>query len=458
MFDLSSLKDILDEIMPPPLINNEDRLSLLEMAGELIDEYVKSNPLMFAEPGFHEKLREDVFDQIILQINDAYNYEVDVEIEEALDQAIKIYFAHVQPRRSYNKSIVIKEPDKIKMENKIQYLRDIPQPDQRTPEWYEFRHSYLTASSIWKAFSTDGNVNQLIYGKCQPIDTTKYSRFNLDSALHWGVKYEDLSILWYEKEYSTKVEDFGCIPHNNLSFLAASPDGINVDSSSGRFGRMLEVKNIVNREITGIPKFEYWIQMQIQMEVCNLNECDFLETRFIEYESVEEFNNDGTFNTTTDGKAKGIMLQFMNNGSPIYKYSPWGCNESEYKQWEQDTMKNTENENCHWLQNLYWKLDQVSVVLVVRNKLWFEYATPVLQKVWNTIVTERKNGYQHRAPKKRTTRNEKSDAAKDNMKCLIDLSGMKLDDINIDVPEPKPIDPDKKNVIISIDTDTTTSI
>ena len=194
------------------------------------------------------------------------------------------------------------------------------------------------------------------------------------------------------------------------------------------------------------------------MEVCNLNECDFLETRFIEYESVEEFNNDGTFNTTTDGKAKGIMLQFMNNGSPIYKYSPWGCNESEYKQWEQDTMKNTENENCHWLQNLYWKLDQVSVVLVVRNKLWFEYATPVLQKVWNTIVTERKNGYQHRAPKKRTTRNEKNDSAKDNMKCLIDLSGMKLDDINIDVPEPKPIDPDKKNVIISIDTDTTTTI
>ena len=58
MFDLSSLKDILDEIMPPPLINNEDRLSLLEMTGELIDEYVKSNPLMFAEPGFHEKLRE----------------------------------------------------------------------------------------------------------------------------------------------------------------------------------------------------------------------------------------------------------------------------------------------------------------------------------------------------------------------------------------------------------------
>ena len=46
---------------------------------------------------------------------------------------------------------------------------------------------------------------------------------------------------------------------------------------------MLEVKNIYNREIRGIPKEEYWIQMQIQMETCDLDICDFLETRFLEY-------------------------------------------------------------------------------------------------------------------------------------------------------------------------------
>ena len=33
------------------------------------------------------------------------------------------------------------------------------------------------------------------------------------------------------------------------------------------------------------------IQMQIQMEVCELNRCDFLETRFIEYDSYDEFIN-----------------------------------------------------------------------------------------------------------------------------------------------------------------------
>ena len=463
MFDLTSLKNILDELVPPPLVDSEDRSSLLEMAGELIEYYVLSDPLLFAEPTFHEKVKTEVFQEMQLQLTDVFNYDIDGEIENIIDEACRIFFACIVPRRSYFDPIVIKPPNKERMQAKIDYLRSVPQPEQRTPEWYEFRHLYLTASSIWKAFSTEGNRNQLIYSKCIPIDTDKYSRFNLDSALHWGVKYEDLSISWYEKQYSTKVEDFGCIPHKTLSFLAASPDGINVDDSSGRFGRMLEVKNIVNREITGIPKFEYWIQMQIQMEVCNLNECDFLETRFLEYDDADQFNADGSFNTTNDGKPKGIMLQFMKDGMPIYKYAPWGCNEEEYKTWEQNTMKETEIPGkCYWLQNIYWRLDQVSVVLVVRNKLWFQKASEVLKEFWDIIVKERENGFEHRAPKKRIKGDEKKNDDKNQMKCLIDLSSMEIDDVSIDVPEINPPKPsvkqadalsETKNVIISIETE-----
>jgi flagellin-specific chaperone FliS len=87
----------------------------------------------------------------------------------------------------------------------------------------------------------------------------------------------------YEHMYQTKIDDFGCIQHPENDFIGASPDGINIDlSNKERFGRMLEIKNIVNREITGIPKEEYWVQTQVQMETCNLDECDFVETRFKE--------------------------------------------------------------------------------------------------------------------------------------------------------------------------------
>ena len=134
----------------------------------------------------------------------------------------------------------------------------------------------ITASNAYKAFENNTVKNQLIYDKCQPINEFKEVKMvNTNSTLHWGQKYEPLSVLIYEHKYNTQIEDFGCIQHEKYNFVGASPDGINVDVNSKRYGRMLEIKNIVNREITGIPKKEYWIQMQLQMEVCELDECDF---------------------------------------------------------------------------------------------------------------------------------------------------------------------------------------
>ena len=115
----------------------------------------------------------------------------------------------------------------------------------------------------------------------------------------------------FKKQYKTTITDFGCIPHSELSYIGASPDGINTNPQSDRYGRMLEVKNIVNREINGIPKMDYWIQMQLQLEVCDLNYCDFLETKFTEYEDREEFDNDGNFRLDEAGHeiGKDILIQ-----------------------------------------------------------------------------------------------------------------------------------------------------
>ncbi len=58
------------------------------------------------------------------------------------------------------------------------------------------------------------------------------------------------------------------------------------------------------------------------------------------------------------------------------------------------------NKDLTWLKNIYWKVDQVSCVLVLRNKRWFAAALPQLIEIWKTIENEKKNGYAHRAPKK----------------------------------------------------------
>jgi hypothetical protein len=155
--------------------------------------------------------------------------------------------------------------------------------------------------------------------------------------MHWGQKYEPVSVMYYEDTYNTTVDEYGCIQHSIYHFLGASPDGIVSDPLKPRFGRMLEIKNIVNREIDGIPKKEYWIQMQLQMETCDLNECDFLETRFKEYNNYNEFKEDGDFLVSRDKKKKGIILYFSSKeGRPTYVYKPIRMREEEFEDsWNQ---------------------------------------------------------------------------------------------------------------------------
>jgi hypothetical protein len=166
---------------------------------------------------------------------------------------------------------------------------------------------------------------------------------------------------------------------------------------------MLEIKNPVSREISGIPKKEYWVQMQLQMETCDLDECDFLETKFTEYESEQAYNADGTFSHTEKGLQKGVMLYFSDQDNfPKYVYKPLTMGQEEFAKWEQDTIELYEGEkNMVWIKNNYWKLEQVSCVLVLRNKQWFEANVPALESLWKTVLEERVTGYEHRAPKQR---------------------------------------------------------
>jgi hypothetical protein len=216
------------------------------------------------------------------------------------------------------------------------------------------------------------------------------------------------------------VEDFGCIQHKTYNFIGASPDGINVDPASDRYGRMLEIKNIVNREITGIPKKEYWIQTQLQMEVCELNECDFLETKFTEYTDRQMFQDDTKYNEhekedefndtfvnytiSKNGNVKGIIVYFHTpEGKPLYIYKPLHIiHPQDIIDWEEQTVQLYESqEHYTFMSFIYWKLEKMSCVLITRNEKWFQDNVPQLEKIWKTIEEERVTGYEHRAPNKK---------------------------------------------------------
>jgi hypothetical protein len=364
---------------------------------------------------------------------------------------------------------------------KLNILRAKPQPEQRTPEWYLRRNNLITASAASKAFGSQSSVNQLIYEKCKnhaiifdstnndnqainnliiekinaheddtktiddsndtPKDKDKdkdthkviitteaivpptiqqQQHVSVNSPLHWGQRYEPVTVQLYEYRNKSTLGEFGCIQHDEYSFIGASPDGINVDPTSRLYGRMVEIKNIVNRDITGIPKEEYWVQTQIQMEVCDIDETDFVETRIKEYTDEDSFLKDSPIDApdsriyTEKRLEKGIILWFQPspvknpNGTgfiysmPLYEYSPLGLSQEEYEKWEQDIFAKHEVNGCFWVKTIYWYVDQYSCVLIRRNRLWFKAAVPVLQSLWATIEKERKTGCAHRAPKKKT--------------------------------------------------------
>jgi hypothetical protein len=383
-------------------LSEEELFELEHTIHELMYDQIHENPLLYSNPDFHETLFNDIHDWFYEDLIDTNVIGHNESIYECVAAIVESFFHIYYPPRSNPNSDVelsIYPPNT----QTIEALKALPQPTQKTTEWHEYRHNMITGSIIWKALSTESQRNSLIYEKCKPFNpfTAEKGNWHAGGSLQWGVLYEAVSIMIYEKKYETHVADFGCIQHPKYKCIGASPDGINDDPDSDRHGRMVEVKNIVNRDITDKPKEEYWIQMQVQMETCDLEECDFIETRFKEYDTPAAYAED------TAQEWKGIILCFLErdvpNSKPTYKYMPFDL-EMTHETWIANTKEEVK-EKLVLYTTTYWYLDEFSCILVKRNPLWFQAALPKILETWETIVSERKTGYEHRAAKKRTITN-----------------------------------------------------
>jgi putative phage-type endonuclease len=366
---------------------------------EYIEQVLNETPLLISEPQYRTSL--------ISLIRSKYFFESTLdEIVLNTDTILKeLGKLRSEPSVSY--------PSIVK-EGHLDYLRNVYQPEQKTQEWYEFRHNHITASNAWKALGTTSSQNQLIYEKCQPLNTEKYKSSLVETPMSWGNKYEYLTTCLYEEMNQTQIGTFGCISHKEYPFIAASPDGIVTGEIN--HGRMIEIKNVVSREITGNPKKDYYIQMQLQMEVCDLDECDFVETKFIEYDSEVEYLSDES------PKKKGIILVFIKDQEFVYRYMPF--NITDYNEWMENTFLET---NLTWFKNIYWKLEVYSCVLVKRQREWFKAAVPHFVSIWDTIQRERISGdYSLRAPKKRILKTDPENKNRNVLKpdVLVDVDGL----------------------------------
>lgn len=276
-------------------------------------------------------------------------------------------------------------------------LKLIKQPEQRTPEWYKYRNNRLTASDLATAVNKNpyGNRKKLIASKCGYQE-----KFITGSAIIHGIKFEPIAIKIYEILNKVNIFEYGCIPHSSIDFFGASPDGIcDVNSENKEYiGRMLEIKCPKSRPITGFVPEYYELQIQGQLEVCNLDYCDYLECDIKEYYSYEDFIN------SKDTKFKGITIEKFNTDIQkteyIYKFIDNDMDNIEI--WEKKKVNSIlKTENYVYIKTTFWKLNKFNIVLVKRDKKRFDNVLyPLIKRFWDEVLTYRKNGYSDLVKKK----------------------------------------------------------
>ena len=193
----------------------------------------------------------------------------------------------IHSNNGIDKNLIINRINIIKNNRKIlKKLLKIPIIEQRTKEWHEARDSRLTASDLYDAIKKNNNSDKIAKKKAKIlVDNINY---NAVPALKWGTMFEPMATRCYSQiNNNIKVYDFGLILDNSNPHFGASPDGIN------ELGIMIEIKCPYSRKIVDgyIPE-KYKMQIQGQLAVCNLTECDYIECYFKEFQNELDFLED----------------------------------------------------------------------------------------------------------------------------------------------------------------------
>lgn len=311
----------------------------------------------------------------------------------------------------------------------LDYLQTLDLPEQRSPEWYQMRNNVLTASSLADAIGKGHfkSRDDLLIEKT----AVNPKPFTTNDIIQWGVKYEPIATWFYEYMHGLSILEFGLVPHPKFPIFGASPDGIVKDGAKKEHmvGRMLEIKCPPKRVFTSEVPEHYWIQMQGQMETCDLEECDFLQVKLMEYDSVEDYIDDTLSDDknvlregfSSTGFPKGLSLTFYGKDKDgkttyDYKHCPLFTTYEGCIEWYKHTLKQYDESGVHYdaCKQNWWFIHHYECTLVLRDREWWRKTMPKIVEFWNEVLYYRKNGNEalvtkkekrKRGPRKTATKN-----------------------------------------------------
>lgn len=222
---------------------------------------------------------------------------------------------------------------------------------QLSDEWFDIRRNMLTASQTMEYIRKTPSVIKQ--------KQNKESNSFTSSATSWGNMFEPVAKQLYCNMNKIHLLDIGFMVHNKLDFYGASPDGVTPN------GTLVEFKCPISRPIIKdkIPD-KYMAQIQGQMAVCELSECDYCEFEF-ETITEEEFIELENINC-------GIIVH-NDESHNIYTHC---CNEP-YRSY----LKTLSYKN-----KTFWKLKNYQIIRVnFDNDKWNTFYQKKIKEFWELV-------------------------------------------------------------------------
>ena len=338
-------------------------------------------------------------------------YDVSKEYIEHLYQELKIVLKPVYKKYKLKRKIIYKYiyeyfENQMNIDNAVIEVSKLNQPAQRSEEWYNMRYNMITASEAASVVGkkttntmTMSEFEKIIVkpaykskDELMKVKVLKNDVFKGNAMTKHGQIFEQIAVIIYENKNKIRILEFGLIQHKTNLIIGASPDGITQNSI------MIEIKSPSRREITGKVPLNYWVQMQFQLEVCNLENCDFVEVKTTRYESKEEYDDD-VFDDddallSSLGLEKGIIIECKNYADTlstyIYPDNETFKSKNKINTWLDEKLVQM-NSEYDYVDVLYWRLEKYSCVRINRDRSWFNTNLELFEDFWKNVLINREN-------------------------------------------------------------------
>ena len=287
----------------------------------------------------------------------------------------------------------------MKRIRQVNHLRGLDYAPQRSEEWLNQRKNLLTASDLASALNKGKFCTRsaLLKKKAEarrpaapvpeeapPPVTAGLPAFK-SPALAWGTMFEPMiARIYSEMNNDIELYEFGLVQHPTLTCFGASPDGIT------ELGRMLEIKCPWRRVIEpGVVPEQYMLQIQGQLAVCGLDECDYLEV------VMEDIPDEETYYRLVDAKethAHGVIVELQaskeqSSNDQHYEYSPPKLTPKKAYQWAKKNIQKwiAQDPTINIMRIRPWKMKAMNLVPVAFDGTLWDSLVPLIRQFWADV-------------------------------------------------------------------------